>query len=253
MHRQLLFLFINLIAFLMFIKSNNFHKMLFSPKTLISRLLWLADICSLTVPVLCISCQSQSCLHRRCEPETILTVLFCLQALQCVFFVDSGNPKLVQWQWSGLGLSDIFHGSKYKWGTVYGFTLSQSDAAPLHSKFICLLASVRSISHSNFLKRSGYTSSSRLRLRCVPLYIEWAGSSWRHLCILSTVSLSSLSHTLTSDITQDSQQHFYNYRDSHSYSWQFLWLRNTFYFPVLWNLILVLTLLASSVRRPALG
>ena len=144
MHRQLLFLFINLIAFLMFIKSNNFHKMLFSPKTLILRLLWLADICSLTVPVLCISCQSWSCLHGRCEPETILTVLFCLQALQCVFCwlrKSEIGPVTVIWPGS---ISDIFHGSKNINGEKFTdeklHLVPVRHAAPLHSKFICLPA-----------------------------------------------------------------------------------------------------------------
>ena len=44
MHRQLLFLFINFIAFLMFIKSNSFRRILFSRKIQNLRILWLARL-----------------------------------------------------------------------------------------------------------------------------------------------------------------------------------------------------------------
>ena len=50
-----------------------------------------------------------------------------------MFFVFSGNPKLVDSDLAWVYLSGMFHGSKYKWGNVYRrFTFSESDAALQH-------------------------------------------------------------------------------------------------------------------------
>lgn len=78
------------------------------------------------------------------------------------------------------------------------FTFFQSDAAFLHSKFICLLTSLRSISHSNFLKRSGYTSQLPAQTpTCSALH--WVSSEQlaASLYPVQCLPLSPMSHTLT--------------------------------------------------------
>ena len=131
------------------------------------------------------------------------------------------------------------------------FTFFQSDAAFLHSKFICLLTSLRSISHSNFLKRSGYTSQLPAQTpTCSALH--WVSSEQLAASLYPVQCLPLSPHT----DNIHTAIHL-NIRESNVLNtlWMFLtipWLRNTFPPLVLWFLIRELTLIASRVRRSVL-
>ena len=99
----------------MFIKSNNFHKMLFSPKNLTHVL------CDLLI-----SGDSPSFMHLKSilimsSPEMgtrdyFNGVILSTSYAMCFLF----SPEIRNWSSdSDLGLSGVFHGSKYKWGNVY--------------------------------------------------------------------------------------------------------------------------------------